>query len=382
MGWRHRRLGRSAASSQHLKDEGLAGNRLRLTVASLRRAGGAVLLAYLAIAGSANASSPAQYVATPPADAVGTYPLSSVTDLPGGGESYNFAEGNGGTFSLLVPPAGFDPTTATDQQLNEYAFPPRPNPLDTAAYAQWAGTVGEAVPVQVPSSLFALGARHDRVTSQWGGWIADGSQNTFTSEETDYTEPHITESSCPSGQDGSFWSGIGGFNSNDGYVSSLGQDGTDYDGGTDHYAWAEVVGANGGNVMNTELPISISAGNAITDYTKWDPTNLYYGGFVENDTTHGEMGWQQYVSGGNAWTGDSAESIVERTGSAPLPPLPNYGSLAMSDVINGSWHFGHYPNERWTMKHWDAGSNSWTYALESTGDLTSGGFTTTWLSCS
>src|SRR5262249_52234019 len=43
-----------------------------------------------------------------------------------------------GITSAPEPPAGFDPITATDQELGMYGFPPRPNPqAQPHAYAQW-----------------------------------------------------------------------------------------------------------------------------------------------------------------------------------------------------------------------------------------------------
>src|SRR5438093_8674568 len=55
----------------------------------------------------------------------GAEPAPTITALPGGGASYNYTV-DGVSVSYPVPPQGFSPLAATDQQLSEYGFPPRP----------------------------------------------------------------------------------------------------------------------------------------------------------------------------------------------------------------------------------------------------------------
>ncbi|MFY9906438.1 MAG: hypothetical protein WBX02_22325 [Terriglobales bacterium] len=40
-------------------------------------------------------------------------------------------------FVYDIPPAGFDPVTASDNELKQWGFPPRPSEVDTKAYARW-----------------------------------------------------------------------------------------------------------------------------------------------------------------------------------------------------------------------------------------------------
>ena len=60
---------------------------------------------------------------------------SSITSLPDGGISYNYAMEDGTTCSTLVPPKNFKPLTATDDQLKQYGFPTRPT--DPTQLTQW-----------------------------------------------------------------------------------------------------------------------------------------------------------------------------------------------------------------------------------------------------
>ena len=67
-------------------------------------------------------------------------PRDHLVSLQGGGaESVFYDEGS--ETDQIQPPAGFNPTSATDSQLDEYGFPPRPNEGDSAAYALWLAQV-------------------------------------------------------------------------------------------------------------------------------------------------------------------------------------------------------------------------------------------------
>src|ERR1700747_1236531 len=42
-----------------------------------------------------------------------------------------------GASTIEAPPAGFDPITASDEELAYHGFPPRPNQSQAKAYATW-----------------------------------------------------------------------------------------------------------------------------------------------------------------------------------------------------------------------------------------------------
>jgi hypothetical protein len=166
---------------------------------------------------------------------ISTYPLSGTSVLPGGGTSYNYDTPTG-TFSDLVLPVGFDPVTAGPELDQLYGIPPAPP--DPAGRAQWVTGMESLQPQSPPASnsfVAVLPApRHDyRYNPIWGGWqVETNAYNMFTGDDTWYTEPHITETTCTSPQSVAFWGGVGGTGGVSGSIPDLlGQDGTEWDPG-------------------------------------------------------------------------------------------------------------------------------------------------------
>ena len=57
-----------------------------------------------------------------------------------------------GATTTDAPPAGFDPITASDQDLQYHGFPPRPNPTtEPKAYATWAKAMSHSKTRIVPT---------------------------------------------------------------------------------------------------------------------------------------------------------------------------------------------------------------------------------------
>src|SRR6202035_2239460 len=99
-------------------------------------AGAAITLAGMALIGpAAHASVAGQHArAAGPQDSSTTV-HAVMSDLPGGGTQYTYHYPDGSTENVPIPPAGFDPATASASQLAEYDFPPKPT--DSAQLDQW-----------------------------------------------------------------------------------------------------------------------------------------------------------------------------------------------------------------------------------------------------
>jgi len=127
----------------------------------------------------------------------------------------------------IVPPTGWHPLTATDQELKAYKFPARPT--DAAKLAHWtesmshwksAGTPGmcvtgknNSVTHTAPSPYWAGGMSVDGSATRSDFWFADGA----------WVEPTFA-AVCPGISAYAIWSGLGGWNS-----GRLLQSGTDTD---------------------------------------------------------------------------------------------------------------------------------------------------------
>ena len=65
-------------------------------------------------------------------------PVSHIIEFEDGGKDYVYIV-DGIENHFLVPPEGFDPITATDEELSRYCFPPRPS--SSAQLKQWENQV-------------------------------------------------------------------------------------------------------------------------------------------------------------------------------------------------------------------------------------------------
>ncbi len=112
-----------------------------------------------------------------------TFALRGTHHLPKGGTSYDYLV-HGAKVQVLVPPKGFDPATATNAQLNEYGFPPRPTSpsalaLWTTEMRSWKGATPTApfLSETHASSMPNYNNRHNRpgfATAGSGGFGAWG----------------------------------------------------------------------------------------------------------------------------------------------------------------------------------------------------------------
>lgn len=77
-------------------------------------------------------------------------PQASASAMPGGGTVYRYNTPGAPTY-VTVPPAGFNPFTATAQQLAEYNFPRRPT--NSSALALWTDAMRRARHPIIPQHM-------------------------------------------------------------------------------------------------------------------------------------------------------------------------------------------------------------------------------------
>ena len=245
-----------------------------------------------------------------------TYATTGRTPLAGGGAAQHYTVA-GTAVSILMPPAGFRPETATAAQLDELGFPPRPtNPSDLRQWQkEMRGWTGAA---PAPGFLATSPATADSVTSlNWSGYVVTGGAGTFTHAEAFYTEPSFGGSVCATNSEVT-WAGIGGWNS-----GNLAQDGTSHNvpGLANHQAWWEI------------LPASITAVNltAHAGFTFDASTRRISGGFrfFLMDSESGQT--VAFDVSSSRYDGSSAEAIAERpTVNGSFTNLSNFGTLTVS----------------------------------------------------
>lgn len=252
-----------------------------------------------------------------------TYPQKSVTALPGGGLSHNYIV-HSAAVHVFIPPAGFEPATATTAQLNEYGFPPRP--ADAAGLRQWQKEFSNWTgAVSPPPFLTEINASSETdYSDNWSGYVIKGTLHTFSQAETTFIEPDKSYPSACSSHAEVTWAGLGGWYSG----STLAQDGTylgNEVGGIDnHQAWWEIYPQN----AIEPVPFHASPGYPFDASTRWLGNGYYRFFMYDYHTGHS---WAMDALTEAGYSNDSAEAIAERpTDNGKLTHLTNFGTLRFS----------------------------------------------------
>jgi hypothetical protein len=366
------------------------------------------------------------YAYTPTALAacdIKTYPLTSVVPAPSGGEDYEYDLPDGSVEHEYVLPKGFDAATASPALRADYGIMPLPpagsDPEEVVLWAQsmqhvkfrpptpyWATSKAETAPFAANPP-----ASGDSYTGyNWSGYatcaaikttfIDDCYPSIFTSAAGLYTEPsYASDTSCQKDNvDGTpeppadlIWAGIGGADpktTKDPTANTvLAQTGTANAPGLgipEHGTWYETVPGKGFQLMvQTEFLASPRDQiAAIVDYVN----GTYY--FEVYDETS-ELAATASQAG--AYTGDSAEMVVERpevtfgSGSSQTDYLTGLGHftkpISVDAEANGIW-MNNYPATGWRWGlHMEERSTGQDLADPSDISAPDGSFTVDYKSC-
>ncbi len=244
-----------------------------------------------------------------------SYPVASVTTLPGGGTQTTYATPDGPT-SEITPPANFDPATASPAQLAEYGIPPEPPASNATALANWHAMINNmhtAGPAQ--SQMIGTNASQFKRNptyqtngpTGWAGYYANESSGYFHYAYGEYVEPTQYSSACSSSA-AVPWVGIGGVN-----TSLFGQAGTEIgnqSGGGQHQFWYET------NVGTVNFPnFYATAGSSFEVDVSYNTSNDTYSYFGYNLASGVYHTYTQYSS---SYGGATTDFIMERLGGTNL----------------------------------------------------------------
>ena len=273
-----------------------------------------------------------------------------VTQLADGGHSYVWSIG-GATVSTNVPPAGFQPSSASAAELSEYGFPPRPT--STAALTLWNAEFDHYQSItpqlwakQQPEPTQTGGqpaATSTLYSGNWSGYKAAPPANTgFTEVQGNFKQSAAGSTSCSNSQE-SQWVGIGGWN-----TGSLIQDGTSIVPGRspEDFAWYEWLSSTGGQSVTEQVfdNLPVNTNDPVFQETNANlATNIVT---FTMDVSDNGTDYMQYYNLSNAidyYDGSSAEWINERpcqsmcSSSTPvLYPLTNYESTDWKSLATAS----------------------------------------------
>jgi hypothetical protein len=262
-------------------------------------------------------------------------------------------------FIYDLPPAGFDPVTATDAELEQYGLPPRPPINDVTRYARWKTLV---TATRVPPRLEFTKSHHGPVqglnqtsggatSENWSGYVVDGSANPpFTGSNSQvyaqWVIPTVTQGICS----GTFswvvqWVGLDGFGQSDvlqagsqEIVQNCKPNELDY---ATWYEWYPAGSTNifiGGDRVNPSDYLEI---------TVWYTTTSPHGHAYLLDGTTGKASSVGFNGGAADYKGATAEWIVERPeDDGNLTNLADYGTQAFfdaqaNDALGGTYYLNY-----------------------------------------
>jgi hypothetical protein len=274
------------------------------------------------------------------------FPRQRTVQLSDGGTEYDYTM-DGSAVHYRIPPAGFDPLTASSDRMSFYGLPAKPS--EPSLLARWT-TMMQKVRLEVPPANLVMlnyrvshglhgGGMAGSITdASWSGYYAstNGSGCTGCSTTVWASWNEFAVGPSCSGSEVTVWTGLGGVVNQ----AALAQDGTGYNfvGMAAHQAWYEITPSNA-------VPLALYAHPGYEfDAQVTKVTGGYQ--FYMYDTTTG-VAVNPYVSS-TVYDGNTADFIVERPPvHTPLEPLTNFYYEGMNGDM-GSNYLG-VGTQPWTM---------------------------------
>lgn len=264
----------------------------------------------------------------------------SVTEFPDGGKDYIYHI-DGMEHHYLVPPEGFNPLTATDEELERYCFPSRPKARSGADYDDWASLMGNysGTPepgLSIQETSVDEGPSPKLVTpTNWSGYsskLIDESKF-YTQAQMSFQQPAITVRD-PNNLN-SYWVGFGGALRNGVQSKKLAQAGTCTQLMSTHNAFYQLKGTNNANTRMVKLSnLPVKAGNKIYVYITFEKANNKFTYYIANNSTgKSASGYVNTYAASDVFDGTTVEYVVERCrdSNGNLFNLGNYGSVTFTN---------------------------------------------------
>jgi Peptidase A4 family len=264
--------------------------------------------------------------------------MAEVRKYSDGGSTYTYRYGGEGeTFTVGQPPAGFDPEKSSDKDLERYSFPPRPEDVGGKDWShqsieEWESLVANykeaAPPVACEGPVAPYSTNDEPVEytqyaknwSGWGGSSEPGFERYVAAIARFYEPSGNAYSSCKSNALVANWVGLGGWHS-----TSLIQAGTGTATNNQHTAWWMALSSSGGigPVYYPELSFGPSSYMGFYAGYNINENKAYF--YLSNEST-GQVIPVVVGMAPKYYDGSTAEAITERpgTGEGTYYPLLNY----------------------------------------------------------
>lgn len=259
-----------------------------------------------------------------------------IEELSDGGKIYVYYI-DGVENDFPVPPEGFNPVKASDEDLATYGFPPRP--VETKELSEWTKNMSSYKYTPVPvieqtdivhgvyqpslngNNTNTKGLAATTGSLNWSGYVAKGN---FAMMQGDFIQPTINPSN-PSNTHESTWIGLGGY----GGSQKLVQTGTamnTYADGKYYYAWYEYLSASNPNPEIRFTSITVNPGDKIHTYCSFQQANNKFNAYVANNTNGTSQSVFVSISASEYFDSSTAEFINEKPSwNVTDNGLTNYG---------------------------------------------------------
>jgi hypothetical protein len=267
--------------------------------------------------------------------------------LPDGGKLYTYIiDGVRNVFP--VPPTGFKPIEATDDELAQYGFPARPDDktgLDAwnaqMAYYKYTPEPDISVTDRTNGTVKLADVKSDGAgtlnTTNWADYYASGN---FVQVQGNFTQPTV-QSGCLSNTYESTWVGLGGVNT--GKLVQTGTAMNTRNGANSYYAWYEYLSPAHPNPEIKFNSITVSGGDSIHAYCSFQSSNNRFNAYVANNTNGTSQTVLVDISASEYFDSSTAEWINEHPSvSGTDNGLTKYGSngwtTAQAYTNTGTWY--------------------------------------------
>lgn len=282
-------------------------------------------------------------------------PPTETSSLPHGGTSRTYDAEGGLSYEILEAPNNFDPLSATNEELKEYGYPPRPEEED--ALEDWESAMKDdgSSPLGAPCVELATGSTGEIVnetSGNYSGFVGTEPEgkNVWNAIEADYNQPWAhRQPFCRNSVEGS-WIGLGGWDS-----SALIQAGSNIDRNGSLHPFLEILSTKN-EYPAYRLNLAVHRGDRIHIWLKYDAGEHAAHFFIQNRTTRHHFAIRVGEVPGEYYDGSKGAFIDERpvVGNRLLN-LQNFGIVHWMNTrvqaIGGGWQrLGTIPRFRLHMQ--------------------------------
>lgn len=319
-----------------------------------------------------------------PVPRLGSVPDPQITKIEGGGRKYSYAyPGLPGGLTVSEPPKGFEPLKASDAELENWGFPPRP-PHESER-GQWREMVGNYHEAAVSQGCVEPHAQNktlgDVYDYSWAGYVAENERNPNKWHAVIGTFYEAYEhGSCSPEAQVSQWVGLGGV-----YTGRFIQTGTTAAQNGTNWAWIEFYAGEYHPPQYVIPGFAVYPQNYMEFYAGYNSSLQESYFYATNTATH-QTELTQTPLGPQFYDGSTAEWIDEApwvVGNKPLyeRPLYNFGEITWwnnraQNEANEVLPIESWQNRRWISRHEGVWSHAPSWPLSNYSN-----FSDTYYSC-